>query len=220
MREGWAEASAKNDSDPLGLNGAPEWVLNAWVECCKVVFPGGLPAADQWDAKAVGEIFGRLYGLQSVLAGEVPLGPETQAAKDKLKAAAKTKPPLKNAKALKTDVLTKLVATHAAIPLATALATSAAYSDALRFQKGLARGLEIKSDELAASRTFERHTRTYLALSLSWRACMNCRSLKHIHEQLCAAVGESRIGNFKTFEKVCQKIGLSVRPRGRPRQPG
>ncbi len=217
----WAEAFDKNYCDLLGLNDAPEWVLNAWAECCKIVFPGGLPSADKLDAKFLGEFLGRFYGLENLYTGELPLGPETQAEKEKVEAAIKNKPlnkpMLKIAKTLEKDFLTKFKATREAIPLATAAATSASYKDAKDFQKGLARGIEIKPDELATSRTFERHTRTYFVLALGWRLWKTCRSLKQVHEILCKAVGESRIGSFKTFEKVCKKINFKLRGRGRPK---
>lgn len=99
----WAEAAGENDSDYLGLNNAPEWVLNAWVECWKIVFPGGFPLDNKWDHESVGILFGRLYGLKNLYAGEVPLGPETQGELQKLEAAARSKPPLENAEAIERD---------------------------------------------------------------------------------------------------------------------
>jgi hypothetical protein len=214
---GFAEAAEKNDCDALGINDAPEWVLNAWAECCKIVFPGGLPSIDKWDGKFLGELLGRFYGLQSLYAGEIPLGPETQAEIEKMEAAAKNLPPVKNPKALEKDLKTKFSAVHEAIPLATAAATSASYKDAMSFQKGLARGIEIKPDELATSRTFERHTRTYYVLALYWRFWVTCKSLREVHRHLCKAVGEQKIGSFKTFEKVCKRIKFKLRGRGRPK---
>ena len=215
--EKWGDASDKNDCDPLGLNAAPAWVVNAWIECCQIVIPGGLPTAGNWDAKSLGTFLGRSYGLTNLYAGEVPLGPETQAEKEKIEAAAKKLPPLKNAKALEKHLMAKFTAIHEAIPRATAAATSASYQDAMNFQKGLARGIEIKPDELATSRTFERHTRTYFVLALHWRTWMTCKSLREVHRHLCKAVGEPKIGSFKTFEKLCKKIKFKLRGRGRPK---
>ena len=213
----WADAAGKNDCDPFGLDEAPEWVLNAWVECCKIVFPSGLPAPDKWDGKFLGEFFGRFYALENMYAGAVPLGSETQAEKEKVEAAAKKLPPLKNAKALEKDFLTKFKATREAIPLATLAATSASYQDAIDFQKGLARGIKIEPEELATSRTFQRHTRTFYVLALFWRFWVTCKSLREIYGYLCKAVGEQKIGSFKTFEnRIAKKIGLTVRKRGRP----
>jgi hypothetical protein len=213
----WAEAAGKNDCDPMGLNDAPEWVLNAWVECCKIVFPGGLPSVEKWDAKFLGEFLGRFYGLENLYAGAVPLGPETRTEKDKIEAIAKNKP-VKIPRGFEKDIITKFKATHEAIPLATAAATSASYDEGLKFQKGLARGMEIKPDELATSRTFERHTRTFFVLALQWRRFSQCRSVGEIHRILCKEIGEAKIGSLKTFEThVAKKIGLKVRGRGRPK---
>jgi hypothetical protein len=213
----WAESADKNDCDPLGLNDAPEWVLNAYIECAKIVFPGGLPSVEKWDAKFLGEFLGRFYGLENLYAGAVPLGPETRTEKDKIEAIAKNKP-VKIPRGFEKDIITKFKATHEAIPLATAAATSASYDERLKFQKGLARGMEIKPDELATSRTFERHTRTFFVLALQWRRFSQCRSVGEIHRILCKEIGEAKIGSLKTFEThVAKKIGLKVRGRGRPK---
>jgi hypothetical protein len=217
MFDQWGKAFHKNDCDPLGLNDAPQWVFNAWTECCKIVFPSGLPPVEKWDAKFLGELLGRFKGLLHLLNGEVPLGAESQAELEKIKAAASKLPTLKNAKALKKDIETKIKATFETIPLATAAATSASYHDTVNFQKGMARGLEIKPDELATSRTFQRHTRTFYVLALFWRFWVTCKSLREVHRHLCNAVGEKKVGSFKTFEKhVAKKIGLKLRGRGRP----
>jgi hypothetical protein len=176
-----------------------------------------LPPVEKWDAKFLGEFLGRLYGLQNLYAGAVPLGPETQADKERLEAIAKNNPSVKIPKGFEKDIMTVFQATKAAIPLATEGAASASYQDALNFQKGLARGIEIKPEELATSRTFERHTRTYYVLAVQWRYWSTCRSLRHVHEILCKSVGESRIGSFKTFEKICKKINFKIRGRGRPK---
>ncbi len=217
LRE-WADAAGKNDIDVLGIDEAPEWVLNAWVECIKIVFPRGLPPAEKWDAEFLGEFLGRLYALEKLYGGEVPLGPETQAEMEKIEATVTSNPPLKNIKAIEKDFSTKFQATKGAISMATSAVSSASYKDAISFQKGLARGMEIKPDELATSRTFQRHTRTFLTLAVHWRAFSKCRSVGEIHKILCKGIGENKIGTLKTFEnRVVKKIGLKVRGRGRPK---
>ncbi|HUZ06704.1 MAG TPA: hypothetical protein VMV89_04380 [Candidatus Paceibacterota bacterium] len=213
----WAEAADKNDCDALGLNDAPEWVVNALVECVSIVFPSGLPSVDKYDGRFLGEFLGRLRGLESLFAGEVPLDPEAQAEKEKIEAIAKNKSSVKLPKGFEKDVLTKFGATREAISLATMTAASASYKDAVGFHKGLARGIEIKPDELATSRTFKRHTRTYFILAQHWRFWVKCKSLREVYGHLCKAVGEQKIGSFKTFEKVCKKINFKLRGRGRPK---
>jgi hypothetical protein len=196
--EAWADAAEKNDADLLGINSAPEWVLNAYIEVAKTVFPGGLPARNKWDAEFLGRFLGRLHALVKLYSGEVPLCPESQAELDALKAKIETQPPPKNFKAKAKDVETMFNASNEAIAEATAVAVDMPYEEGIKFHEGLARGMKIEPDEMTAARMFHTNTRLYLALAKSWRAVMNCRSLKHLHTILCDAVGEMS-GHGKGF---------------------
>lgn len=218
--ETWADAAGRNNGDPMKLDDAPEWVLNAYVEGLKVIFPGGLPPREKWDAEFVGSFLGRMNGLERLYAGEVPLGPETEADLEKVKSVAEKQPPPKNFQTFWTkferNMKTHFKATREAIPVATAAAGASTYDDAVGFQKGLMRGMEIKPDDLATSHTFQANTRTYWVLALMWRTWVKCKSLREVHRHLCKAVGEQKIGNFKKFEKLCRKIGFRIKGRGRP----
>jgi hypothetical protein len=46
-----------------------------------------------------------------------------------------------------------------------------------------------------------------------------CRSVPELHRWLSDIFGESLIGDIKRLEKICQRIGLRFRGRGRPRKP-
>jgi hypothetical protein len=157
----WALAAEQNDCDPLQIKDAPEWVFNAYVECAKVVFPNGWPPVEKWNAEFLGEFLGRYSSLVRLFAGEVPLGPETQADMEKLKAMMAGRPAPKNFQAIVKDAETIFDATEKMIPAATAMAAASTYEDQLAFQRGLKRGLEIKPEEVATSRAFRRHTRTF-----------------------------------------------------------
>lgn len=214
----WADAAGKNDSDPLKIKEAPEWVFNSYVECAKVVFPHGWPPAEKWDTEFLGEFLGRYSSLARLFAGEIPLGPETRADVEKLKAMIAGRPAPKNFKAVVKDCETIFDATENMIPVATAMAGDATYEEMIAFQRGLQRGLEIKPEEMATSRAIRRHTRTFLLLALFWKHWVKCRSVREIYEHLCKAIGEKTVGNFKTFEiHVVKKIGLKFRGRGRPK---
>lgn len=218
MLETWADAAGKNDCDMLGIDEAPEWVFNALIECSKIVFPGGLPPRKKWDAEFLGIFLGRINALGRLLGGEVPLGPETKADMEKITALVKNQPPPKNLKAMTKDVATCFDETRKAISIATAKASYLGYAEERDFHKGLQRGIQIGPDELATSGTFQRHTRTFWILALYWRWWVRCRSVREIYDHLCKAVGEEKIGSFKTFENhVAKKIGLKIRGRGRPR---
>jgi hypothetical protein len=173
---------------------------------------------EKWNAEHLGLFFGRLKALESVCAGEVPLAQEPQAELDGLKAMVEKQPLPKNLKAIQKDFETQYQAVDEAIPAAVAMANASTYSEALAFQRGLTRGMSVEPDELATSRTFRRHTRTFWVLAIYWRYWANCRSVREVYDHLCKAVGENKIGSFKTFEThVAKKIGLRVRGRGRPK---
>ena|ERR1700677_544630 len=212
-------AATEKTADVLGLRDAPEWVWNAWDEIGNTVVPAGFQPTEKWDADFLGNLLGRLHGIGMILSGEVPLGPETIAELDKLKQKATKRMSPTNRKIVKKDFGTVMQAIQEAIPAATNAAMAAPYKERMAFQKALTKGMEIQPDDLATPRTFRRHTRTFWVLALYWRAWVKCRSVREIYEHLCKAMGEKKIGNYKTFEvHVVQKIGLKVRSgSGRPK---
>ena len=76
--------------------------------------------------------------------------------------------------------------------------------------------MNLSPDDLVTANVFERHTRTYYALATYWPFWVKCKSIREVYEHLCRAAGQQKVGSFKTFEKICGKIGFSVRGRGRP----
>jgi hypothetical protein len=217
----WVDASDKADSNLFGLNDAPPWVERAFVEVAKVVMPGHrLPIAGEVDMEVIGEFFGRLHVFGKLYSGEIPMGPEVQAEYDSLQKFAASQPqsPERTAreKAGVQDLLVRVDAVQHGIPNIMNAALESSHEDTLKFNKGLQRGMNLAPDELVTLNAFERHTRTYFMLAIMWRVWVTCKSLREVYNYLCKTVGEQKIGSFKTFEKVCGKIGFSVRGRGRP----
>jgi len=90
----------------------------------------------------------------------------------------------------------------------------------VQFQKGLLRGMSLAPDELATGNVFQRHTRTFWVLGTQWQMFVQCGSVGKVHRTLCNAIGETKIGSLKTFERdVAKKIGMKFRRSGRPPQP-
>jgi hypothetical protein len=50
-----------------------------------------------------------------------------------------------------------------------------------------------------------------------WRAVERLDSVRALHDLLRRVVGEFRTGDLKRIEKICQRIGLHYRKRGRPK---
>jgi len=185
------------------------------------MFPGGLPEPKKWDAYFFGLLLGRLRGLESYHAGEIGFDPETEAELENLlKRLEQDKNPQISQQRLKeilVDLETRYDATRNAITTATSKANEQPHQERADFHAGLAKGMDIKSEDLASSATLQRHTRTYFVLAKHWRWWVQCKSLREVHGYLCKAMGEQQVGDFKTFEKVCKKIGFRLRGRGRPK---
>jgi len=220
----WVAQMDGADFDPWKLNDAPPWAENALLEAVKIVFPSGrLPTGGEWDLEFVGELFGRMEALGKLYGGEIPMGPETKAECDLVEKrfASQLQSPANVAKATQVakyfQTATEL--TNRTIPLLTASSLASSHEDALKLQKGLARGMDLKPDELTTPKTFQRHTRTFWVLGMMWRAFSHCRSVAEVHRILCEGIGEEKIGSLKTFEnRVAKKIGMRFRHSGRPRK--
>lgn len=219
----WPAVSEKLGYDPLGLDEAPQWVWNAIGELVKVVLPSRrVPKDGEWDDEFIGELFGRLIALARLHLGEIAMGPMVEAECAKWQQAVDSRPDSREKrvlqKLLSLDFEGWLKGANEAVGELTAGALSSSHEDAVKFQEGLLRGMKLRADELTTARTFQRHTRTFLVLVLYWRYWASCRSVREIYKHLCKAVGEKKIGSFKTFENhVVKKVGLKVRGRGRPR---
>ena len=108
-------------------------------------------------------------------------------------------------------------ATNEAIPQLLKAVLSSSHKDALKFQKGLLRGMTVAPDELTTGKMFQRHTQTFLELGTQWRRFSKCRSVAEVHRILCNELGEKKIGTLKHFEeRVAKKIGMKFGRSGRP----
>lgn len=50
-----------------------------------------------------------------------------------------------------------------------------------------------------------------------WPAIEKLKSVRQLHEELMKVFGANKVGDQKRIEKICQRIGLSFRKPGRPR---
>ena len=191
--DAWASASDEFDTDLFDLNGAPPWVERAYVEVVKVVMPGKqLPTSGEWDLELIGEFLGRLQALSKLYSGEIPMGPEVKVEWDELqaKAAALPQTPEIAAKkeALEIDLGNKFAAVGDSIPQMLEAALDSSHEDAMKFQKGLMRGMTLKPDDLVTANTFQRHTKTFWMIAVMWRFWVKCQSVAEVYRILCTAV--------------------------------
>lgn len=59
----------------------------------------------------------------------------------------------------------------------------------------------------------------YNFMLIYWRAVERLNSVRHLHEVLVKVFGPYRVGELKRVEKICQRIDLHYRRRGRPQKP-
>jgi len=59
----------------------------------------------------------------------------------------------------------------------------------------------------------------YVYLLLYWRSIENFKSVAELHSTLRQVFGEYRTGNLKRIEKICERVGLHLGKRGRPKKP-
>jgi len=218
----WMAETEKLNPDPLGLDEAPPWVEKALAEVIKTVMPGKKLTLDgEWDLELIGELLGRTQAFGKLFNGEIPFGSEIKAGLDWLEklAASQPKSPARTAseKVMVRDFQARLETIQRGIPNFLNAALDSSHEDALKYQKGLSRGMNLAPDEMTPGQIFQRHTRTFLVLAIQWRRFSKCRSVGEIHRILCKEIGEDKIGSLKTFEnRVAKKIGLKVRGPGHP----
>lgn len=58
----------------------------------------------------------------------------------------------------------------------------------------------------------------YLVLVIWWRFIADCQSIAQLHAWLTRVLGPNRAGHLKRTEKICQRLGLKLKGRGRPRK--
>ena len=93
-------------------------------------------------------------------------------------------------------------------------ATDADFSECVQFFEGFADGL--KKPPETTERT---NTKLLFLLLISWRNVEKQPSVRSLHALLCKLMGKQVVGDLKRFEKVCQRLGLKLRARGRPKSP-
>jgi hypothetical protein len=204
---------------------APAWVVNIYVELCKLSYPRNVlsKAKGKWTSADLGALLGRHYALGKLVKGEVPLGPKTEAEL--------TSAPVPLQVQAKVDVAvagmfeqaldSQIPASQKLLLEAVALAAEQPYPEALAFFKGLARGAEIKPDEFASAYTLTRTHRIYAGLLVLWPAMGaypdKFPSIAAVYRLFLQRIPEKDLGDFKSFEQACRKIGLKLRGRGRPK---
>lgn len=90
-------------------------------------------------------------------------------------------------------------------------------ADSAEYHRGLSDGLRgIGQGAPGEKETLA--TDLYLTMLMWWRFVARFHSVTELHLWLTRVLGSQRVGDKKRIEKICERIGLTLRERGRPRE--
>jgi hypothetical protein len=93
------------------------------------------------------------------------------------------------------------------------------HADALAFFKGFAKGLSRPAIERGRAASATTATPIYFRMFLRWREIEQLQSVAELRRFLITSgVSEQVLGDPKRLEKVCERMGLRLGKRGRPRK--
>jgi len=108
------------------------------------------------------------------------------------------------------------IETEIAIGNALVLAAKQPHHEAARFFAAFAKAYQKKPVDLALSNFHRDSTKVYMLMFIHWRWVEKMGSVAELHRGLGRLLGTHLVGDVKRIEKLCQRIGLRFRSRGRP----
>lgn len=90
-------------------------------------------------------------------------------------------------------------------------------ADSAEYHRGLSDGLRGIGQGAPGEKT-TLATDLYLTLIMWWRVVVRFQSVTELHLWLTRVLGPQKVGEKKRIEKICERIGLTLREGGRPRK--
>jgi hypothetical protein len=87
--------------------------------------------------------------------------------------------------------------------------------DAEEFHRGMADGLRGVGHGVEGDRS-NLATDIHFALAMWWRVVVRFKSVTELHAWLVRMMGAQQVGEKKRIEKICERIGLTLKEPGRP----
>jgi hypothetical protein len=177
----------------------------------------------KWTAKDLGQFLGRQNALEGLVWDEVPLSPRVRLEKERWidsQAGILSSNP-KLAKSLIQDVkgMEKWRPVFRKfIDETLASARNRPYPESSAFLEAFGKANVIKPDDLATERTMGVGERIAYVMILFWRPISKFESVAQLYQLLSLAAKPMGIViTLKRVEKLCQRIGLKFKGRGRPK---
>jgi len=225
MRD-WLALQAADPDQPLPLDtAAPGWVKNCVARLDHTIFApvqANLPEAVPTPYR-VGYAFGLMKWGTGGLTGKIPR--EVRLAVKKIRLSKKARRQvvrLWQDFLISAQILTRKngrlqPAYLREINLAARAAQKYTGPDESEFHRGVATGLRGLGRDVPGDRSTDA-TNIHLLLVLWWRFVVRFESVTQLHAWLTRIFGPALAGDRKRTEKICQRIKLRFRERGRPRK--
>jgi hypothetical protein len=199
----------------------PDWVVKLLAGMMNVSHPGlNLRGAKKWRAKDLGRFLGRQFALGAVVQGELPSTTNFTTEAAKLAAAFPSIAALsclqdKHAQ----DMEQGRLAFRQFIKELVTSACDRPLSEASEFFKAFGGAAAVAPDDFDSERLVGVGERIAFVMFVHWREIAEFESVAQLHQFLSHVVAPAGIIiEFKRIEKLCQRIGLKVKARGRPRK--
>jgi hypothetical protein len=201
----------------------PKWVNNLWLMLMPVSHPGlHLKANQKLGVRQFGAFWGRQYALAAVQRGKVQLSAKTLEEMNRAIAGLKPSKP-EIAQFVESSFKRHKVwypAFTKFIKETLGSACDRPYAEAVGFFQAFGNSMMIKPTDLETERTMGVSEKIAWVMILEWLAISKLRSVGQLHSMFEAALKPHGIViNLKRMEKLCQRIGLRFRGRGRPKKP-
>ena len=205
----------------------PDWVWKVRATFFGIGYPGlNRKPLRKWTARDLGYYCGRQSALDSVIWNEVPLSQTVLLEAERCIASmAKMNELNPNPKwpevgrqmtagMKKWRIIFKRFINEVAIE-----ARSRPYPEASAFAEGFGKGNVIKPNDLASEGKIGVGERIAWVMNMFWPAISKFESVAELHKLLSAAAKPMGIEiTLKRIEKLCQRIGLKFKGRGRPKK--
>jgi hypothetical protein len=199
-----------------------KWVQNLWLILMPVVHPKlHLKANKKLTVRQFGAFWGRQFALAAVQRGEVELSQKTLEEKKRAIAGLKPSKP-EIAQFIESSFKKHKLWYPAFIKFIKETLDSACdrpYGEAVTFVQAFSDAMAIKPSDLETERTMGVGEKITFVMILEWRSISKLQSVRQLHRILDAALRpQGVVVTLKRVEKLCQRIGLKFRGRGRPQK--
>jgi hypothetical protein len=204
----------------------PEWVSNLLIILMGISHPGSkLKNLKKWKAKDLGRFLGRQYAGEHLCVGEVPLsleviqegikfgewaerwGRQRRPGLDLDKLGQDFEAGQKAWKPIFKGFMKETLASVCDRP----------YVEASAFFEAFGKAVEMKPDELLTERTMGVGDKICWTMFVMWRDIERLESIAQLHRFFEQALkSHGIIVKYKRIEKLCQRIKLKFKGRGRP----